>query len=128
MMVDAITRIESAIERLTDISSDLKSMIAVQETRISQHEKQAEAVEIKLEKRREELDTKLKDVYDTIRRQDQAILIEIKAIREEHNKHYECLNEKFNTIQKFIWMSIGGGVALGYGFSFIANYFKVLGH
>jgi hypothetical protein len=128
MMVDAMTRIESAIERLTDISSDLKSMIAVQETRISQNEKQAEAVEIKLEKRREELDIKLKDVYDTIRSQDQAILTEIKAIREEHNKHYECLNEKFNTIQKFIWMSIGGGVALGYGFSFIANYFKILGH
>jgi len=127
-MVDAMTRIESAIERLTDISSDLKSMIAVQETRISQNEKQAEAVEIKLEKRREELDIKLKDVYDTIRSQDQAILTEIKAIREEHNKHYECLNEKFNTIQKFIWMSIGGGVALGYGFSFIANYFKILGH
>jgi predicted lipoprotein len=125
-MVDA--RLESAIERLTEISSDLKAMIAVQEQRLSQHEKQAEAVEVKLEKRREELDQKLKDVYDTIRSQDQAILIEIKAIREEHNKHYQCLNEKFNTIQKFIWMAIGGSVAVGYGFSFIANYFKVLGH
>ena len=125
-MVDA--RLESAIERLTEISSDLKAMIAVQEQRLSQHEKQAEVIEIKLEKRREELDQKLKDVYDTIRSQDQAILIEIKAIREEHNKHYQCLNEKFNTIQKFIWMAIGGGVAVGYGFSFIANYFKVLGH
>jgi chromosome segregation ATPase len=128
MMVDAIDRIEAAIERLTDISSDLKSMIAVQDNRISQHEKQAEAVEIKLEKRREELDQKLKDVYDTIRSQDQAILTEIKAIREEHNKHYECLNNKFNTVQKFIWMAIGGGVAVGYGFSFIANYLKILGH
>lgn len=127
-MVDAIDRIEAAIERLTDISSDLKSMIAVQDNRISQHEKQAEAVEIKLEKRREELDQKLKDVYDTIRSQDQAILTEIKAIREEHNKHYECLNNKFNTVQKFIWMAIGGGVAVGYGFSFIANYLKILGH
>lgn len=128
MMVDAIDRIEAAIERLTDISSDLKSMIAVQDTRITQHEKQAEAVEIKLEKRREELDQKLKDVYDTIRSQDQAILTEIKAIREEHNKHYQCLNEKFNTIQRVIWMAIGGGVAVGYGFSFIANYLKILGH
>jgi hypothetical protein len=125
-MVDA--RLESAIERLTEISSDLKAMIAVQEQRLSQHEKQAEVIENKLEKRREELDQKLKDVYDTIRSQDQAILTEIKAIREEHNKHYQCLNDKFNTIQKFIWMAIGGGVAVGYGFSFIANYFKVLGH
>ena len=86
-MVDQLERIESAIVRLTDISSDLKSMISVQEARIAQHEKQAEAVEIKLEKRREELDQKLKDVYDTIREQDQTILTEIKAVREEHNKH-----------------------------------------
>jgi len=123
-----LDRIESAIERLTDISSDLKSMIAVQETRISQHEKQAEIIEMKLEKRREELDIKLKDVYDTIRSQDKAILDEIKAVREEHNKHYECLNQKITAIQRYIWMAIGGGTVLGYGFSFITTYFKVLGH
>jgi SMC interacting uncharacterized protein involved in chromosome segregation len=127
-MVEAIDRIESAIERLTDISSDLKAMIAVQEARLTQHEKQAEVIEIKLEKRREELDTKLKDVYDTIRTQDKAILDEIKAVREEQNKHYACLNEKIATIQKYIWMAVGGGTVLGYGFSFITAFFKVLGH
>jgi len=123
-----LDRIESAIERLTDISSDLKSMIAVQEQRITQHEKQAEVIEIKLEKRREELDQKLKDVYDTIRSQDTSILAELKAVREEHNKHYECLNQKITAIQRYIWMAIGGGTVLGYGFSFVTTYFKVLGH
>jgi uncharacterized coiled-coil DUF342 family protein len=127
-MVDALDRIESAIERLTEISGDLKAMIAVQENRLSQHEKQAEVIEIKLEKRREELDQKLKDVYDTIRTQDKAILDEIKAVREEQNKHYACLNEKIAVIQKYIWMAIGGGTVLGYGFSFITSFFKVLGH
>jgi len=127
-MVDTLDRIESAIERLTEISGDLKAMIAVQENRLSQHEKQAEVIETKLEKRREELDQKLKDVYDTIRTQDKAILDEIKAVREEQNKHYACLNEKINVIQKYIWMAVGGGTVLGYGFSFITSFFKVLGH
>ena len=127
-MVDTLDRIESAIERLTEISGDLKAMIAVQENRLSQHEKQAEIIETKLEKRREELDQKLKDVYDTIRTQDKAILDEIKAVREEQNKHYACLNEKINVIQKYIWMAVGGGTVLGYGFSFITTFFKVLGH
>lgn len=127
-MVDAIEKIESAIERLTDISSDLKSMIAVQESRLTQHEKQAEVIEIKLEKRREELDSKLKDVYDTIRTQDKAILEEIKAVREEQNRHYTCLNEKIAAIQKYIWMAVGAGTVLGYGFSFVTAFFKILGH
>jgi len=123
-----IDRIEDAIERLTDVASDLSKMIAVQESRITQHEKQAEVMEVKLERRREELDQKLKDVYDTIRDQDSKILTEIKAVREEHNKHYTCLNDKISAIQKYIWMAIGGGIVLGYGFSFIANFFKILGH
>ena len=127
-MVSATERIEAAIDRLADISSDLKAMIAVQETRLTQHEKQAEIIETKLEKRREELDQKLKDVYDTIRTQDKAILEEIKAVRDEQNKHYTCLNEKIATIQKYIWMAVGGGTVLGYGFSFITTFFKVLGH
>ena len=126
--ISHMDRIENAIERLTEISSDLKAMIAVQDARITQHEKQTEIIDIKLEKRREELDFKLKDVYDTIRERDDKLLTEIKAIREEHNKHYNCLNEKFNTIQKYIWMAIGGGVALGYGFSFVANYLKIMSH
>jgi len=127
-MVGATERIEAAIDKLADISSDLKAMIAVQETRLTQHEKQAEVIETKLEKRREELDQKLKDVYDTIRTQDKAILDEIKAVREEQNIHYACLNEKIAAIQKYIWMAIGGGTVLGYGFSFIVTFFKVLGH
>lgn len=103
-------------------------MIAVQEQRITQHEKQTEVIENKLEKRREELDQKLKDVYDTIREQDALVLTEIKSIREEHNRHYTCLNEKISTIQKYIWMTMGGGMMLGYGFSFVSNFFKILGH
>ncbi|CAB4131648.1 hypothetical protein UFOVP132_191 [uncultured Caudovirales phage] len=116
------------IERLTQISMDLKSMLAVHEQRLTQHEKVVDNIAVYIEKRRDELDQKLKDVYETIRTRDDRLLEEIKASREEHNKHYNCLNEKFNTIQRYVWMAIGGGVALGYGFSFIANYFKVLGH
>lgn len=127
-MVDPVERIESAIERLTDISSDLKAMIAVQEAKLNQQEKITETLNTRFESRRDLMDEKLKDVYNTIRTQDQTILGEIKAVREEQNKHYVCLNEKINVIQKYIWMAVGGGTVLGYGFSFIPTIFKVLGH
>ena len=127
-MVDPVERIESAIERLTDISSDLKAMIAVQEAKLNQQEKITETLNTRFEARRDLMDEKLKDVYNTIRTQDQTILAEIKAVREEQNKHYACLNEKINVIQKYIWMAVGGGTVLGYGFSFIPTLFKVLGH
>ena len=76
-------RLEAAIEKLTVISSDLKSMLAVHEQRISQQEKVSENLETVVEKRREELDIKLKDVYDTMRDQDNNILQEISKLRAE---------------------------------------------
>lgn len=125
-----LDRIESAIIRLTEISSDLKSMIAVNDTRISQQEKISQELHLVLETRRVESDAKLKDVYDTIRatdakisQEDSKILAEIKAIREEHNTHYNCLNEKITSIQKYVWLAIGGVTMFAWLFFYIGNYF-----
>jgi len=126
-MAPTVDRIDSIIEKLSLIAIDLKSMIAVHEQRINQQEKASIDIQISVEKRREELDIKLKDVYDTIRERDDKLFAEIRASREEHNKHYQCLNEKFTSIQKIIWMAIGGGIVLGYALSFITNYLKILG-
>ena len=63
-------RIEAAIERLTSISSDLKAIIAVHEQRISNQEKIYDELHDTVEKRRTEVDIKLKDVFTTMREQD----------------------------------------------------------
>ena len=118
-----LDRIESAIIRLTEISSDLKSMIAVNDTRISQQEKETESLAEKFEKRRDLMDEKIKDIYETINKKDDRILEEIKAIREEHNKHYTCLNDKITSIQKYVWLAIGGVTMFAWLFFYIGNYF-----
>lgn len=109
-------RIEDAIERLTEISSDLNKMIAVHEQRITQQEKQTSFLGDILERRREESEVKLKEVYDTIRSEDRNILEEISTIK-----------IKMNKIEKMIWMYLGGvGVVV-----FLINYgpalMKILG-
>ena len=63
-------KIEDAISRLTTISADLQKMLAVNEQRLIQQEKQVTSLEEVIEKRREESELKLKDVYDTIRVED----------------------------------------------------------
>ena len=121
-------RIESAIVRLTEISSDLKSMIAVNDTKIAKQEKETESLADKFEKRRDLMDEKIKDIYETINKKDDRILAEIKAIREEHNKHYTCLNEKISSIQKYVWLSIGGVTMFTWLFFYIGNYFLKMVH
>lgn len=123
-----LDRIEAAIEKLTSISSDLKSMIAVQDQRLTYQEKTADDIQHVIEQRRLELDNHLNKVYDTMRDQDEKILNEVKTSREEHNRHYTCLNEKISSLQKYVWVAIGGGIVISWFLTNLANYLKVFVH
>lgn len=114
-------RIETAIEKLTTISAELKSMLAVHEQRIDRQEKTTESIQVVVEKRREELDVKLKDVYDTMREQDNNILQEISKMRAESQEAHTKLTAKIAQLEKFIWMAVGGGMALTWIFTNIAH-------
>ena len=101
-------RLEDAIERLTEISSDLNKMIAVHEQRINQNEKSVSILETVVEKRREESDLKLKDVYDTIRIEDRNIISELDKMREEQKNQHAEISKKMTAMEKIIWIYMGG--------------------
>jgi hypothetical protein len=128
MAMDQSNRIERAIEQLTAISIDLKAMLAVHEERLNKQEKNSDDLYSTVEKRREELDVKLKDVYDTMRTQDNGILEEISKLRKESTEQHNVLSNKINQLEKYIWVAIGGGMTVICILSYVANYFKVLGH
>lgn len=121
-------RIEAAIEKLATVSVELKSMLAVHEQRLNYQEKATGDIQVTVEKRREELDGKLKDVYDTMREQDNHILIEIAALRKESAEQHNVLSGKINQLERYIWVAIGGGIVITWMVSLLANYFKILGH
>ena len=58
-----LDRIDSIIDKLTEVSTDLKSMLAVHEERINRQEKETDDLHIIMEKRRVEVDTKIDDIY-----------------------------------------------------------------
>jgi tRNA 2-selenouridine synthase SelU len=100
-------KIEEAIDKLTDISSDLNKMIAVHEQRLNSQEKFMENIDEMVEKRREEGDIKLQNVYDTIRSEDKNILEEINRLRVETTTQHVILTEKINKMEKMTWMYMG---------------------
>jgi sulfatase maturation enzyme AslB (radical SAM superfamily) len=118
-------RIEAAIEKLTNVSIDLKQMIAVHDQRISQQEKTSLTLETKFEKRRELMDDKLKDVYETMRAQDNNVLEEINKLHKESTEQHNVLSNKINQLEKLIWLAIGGGTVITWFLTNLANYLKV---
>ena len=120
------SKLEVAIERLTEISADLSKMVAVHEHRITQQEKTADFLSDTIEKRREEFDEKLKDAYDTMRAQDNEILNQIVDLKKENTEQFKKLSEKISQMERYIWTAIGGGIALSWLLSYAAQFFTKL--
>jgi len=121
-------KIDNWMQKLTEISVDLKSMIAVHEQRLGQHDKQHDYIEDMVEQRRLQTEKQIDDVYNTMRNQDNKILDELKSLRLETTKQHQEMSAKISKMEKFMWMAIGGGMVGVWLLSYIANYFKILGH
>ena len=125
-MAPTSDRIETAIEKLTNVSVELKQMLAVHEQRITQQEKNSDELHMIVEKRRDELDIKLKDVYDIMRQQDNSVLEEIAKLRKESSEQHHILHSKINQLEKYIYVAIGGGMVITWFLTNAANYLKLL--
>ena len=98
------SKIEDAITKLTEISSDLNKMVAVHELRITQQEKMTDSIEIILEKRRDEVEAKEAVIYDTIEK-------ETAIVSKKIDDSYDKLSKKIGDLEKMMWI-YGGGFAL----------------
>ena len=97
-------KIEDAITKLTEISSDLNKMVAVHELRITQQEKMTDSIEIILEKRRDEVEAKEEAIYDTIEK-------EKMEFTRKMDESFQSVSKKIDALEKMMWV-YGGGFAL----------------
>ena len=124
-MPPSADRIEAAIEKLTNVSVELKALLAVHEQRISQQEKETSNLDSKFEKRRDLMDERLKDVYNTMREQDNSIIEEISKLRKESSEQHNILHSKINQLERYIYTAIGGGMVVTWLLTNAVNYLKL---
>lgn len=105
-------RLEDAIERLTEISADLNKMLAVQDQKLTQQEKVTSLIADMVEKRREEYDKKIENVYDVMRAEDNKVIKELEMIRTEQKKQHDEISKKLTAMEKIIWVYMGGFTVL----------------
>jgi hypothetical protein len=119
------SKIDDAIQRLAAVSADLSKMLAVQELRLSQQEKSTDHINFVIEKRREDLEAKLKEVYVTMKEEDGAILEEIKKSREASDAHHERLEAKVSKLEKLALLVTGSAITVGFILGMVEKYFKI---
>jgi len=101
-------RLEDAIERLTEISADLNKMLAVQEQKLTHQEKSVNLLAEIMERRREEYDKKIQNVYDVMRDEDKKVLLELELIRKEQKEQHKSITDRMSALEKIIWTYLGG--------------------
>ena len=111
-------RLESTIEKLTEITVSLKSMLIQQQTKLERAEQVDEDIFITLESRRKEWDKDLKELHSRITtnsrelrehqiQSESKMLNEIRAVRTQ-------LSERVGVLEKWRWVIIGGSIIIGF--------------
>ena len=119
------SKIDDAIQRLAAVSADLSRMLAVQEQRLTQQEKNTDHITFLMEKRREDLENKHKEVYETMKEEDGAILNEIKKSRQASDEHHQRLEAKVSKLERLALLVTGSAITVGFILGMIEKYFKI---
>ena len=100
-------RIDTAIDKLTDVSTSIKQMLAVHEEKISRQEQMDEVIFDKLKERAGEIDAVHKDLSKEIQQVEKRLLIEIKQLKLD-------IGGRVGILEKYKWLIMGGAVVIGW--------------
>ena len=100
-------RIDTAIDRLTDVSTSIKSMLAVHEEKITRQEKIDEVIFEKLKDRADEISDVYRELKKDVEMSEKRLLIEIKSLKND-------IGARVGVLEKYRWIIIGGAIVIGW--------------
>ena len=100
-------RLDTAIDKLTDVSTSIKSMLAVHEEKIQRQEQIDEVIFTKIKERADEIDDVYRDLHKEISQVEKRLLIEIKSLRND-------ISGRVGVLEKWRWLIIGGSIVIGW--------------
>ena len=104
------SRLDMAIEKLTDVSTSIKSMLAVHEEKISRQEQIDDVIFGKLKERQSEIENVHRELSAEIQQSEKRLLIEIKQLKLD-------IGGRIGILEKYRWLILGGAIVIGWVFS-----------
>ena len=100
-------RLDTAIDKLTDVSTSIKSMLAVHEEKIQRQEQIDDIIFKKLKDRDTEVDDSFRELQREMDQVEKRLLCEIKALRND-------IGSRVGVLEKYRWLILGGFIAIGW--------------
>ena len=100
-------RLDTAIDKLTDVSTSIKSMLAVHEEKIQRQEKIDEVIFDKLKDRADEISDVYRELKRDVEMSEKRLLIEIKSLKND-------IGARVGVLERYKWLIIGGAIVIGW--------------
>ena len=100
-------RLDVAIEKLTDVSTSIKQMLAIHEEKIKRQEQIDDIIFDKLKERAGEIDQVHKDLSREIQQVEKKLLLEIRQMKLD-------IGGRVGILEKYRWLIMGGAVVIGW--------------
>ena len=101
------TKIDTAIEKMTDVSTSIKSMLAVHEEKLTKQEQIDEVIFDKLRERASDINKVYDDLHKNITQVERRLLLEIKSLRQD-------IGGRVSMLERGKWLIIGGSIVVGF--------------
>ena len=116
-MSNVNNKIDTAITKLTDVSTSIKSMLAVHEERIGKQEDVDKAIFNLLESRRLESENKFEVLHSRLNKSVKDLREEVELIEKRLMCELKQLNvnlgERVGVLEKYRYILIGGAIIIG---------------
>ena len=109
-------RLDTAIQKLTDVSTSIKSMLAVHEEKISRQEQIDDIIFGKLKDRETEIDKVHRELSKEIQHLEKRLLVEIKTIKLD-------FGARVGILERYKWLVLGGIIAISW---IVSTNFKTI--
>ena len=125
------TKLDTAIDKLTDISGSIKSMLAVHEEKLSKQEEIDKAIFNLLENRRVESDSKFEDIHGRLNKSVEGLREEVelseKRLMCEIKSLASNLDGRIGVFEKYRYLLIGAAIIIGLSMPEILTILKIVG-
>ena len=109
-------RLDTAIEKLTDVSTSIKQMLAVHEEKIQRQEQIDEIIFEKLKERAGEIDAVHRELSKEIQQTEKKLLLEIRQMKLD-------IGGRVGILEKYKWLVLGGSIVIGW---IVSSNFKTI--
>lgn len=119
-----VDRLDTTIDKLTEVSTSLSQLMAVHEAKLSAQEIITKQTTELVERRRLEMEEKVQQLHTRIssgerelggKIEDQYddIMAEIKGMRAESQTQHTALSDRITAMEKWHWLIVGGSIIVG---------------